>query len=88
MAKDKRIDNDRVIVDLAMLKLSDKLAELEELSKYSSQLTKQVLQLTMDWAAALTPVMDCGWQGDLMVHSTTCTCGDDYDEWSDNENFN
>lgn len=46
---------ERVIVNMAMLKITDKLLELAELQKHQTGLISDLSQLMMDWAAVLTP---------------------------------
>lgn len=47
--------SEQVIINLAMLKIGDKLLELEEHLAYERQLVAELKQLMREWADVLAP---------------------------------
>lgn len=55
LLKDRSYGSERVIVNMTMVKIGDKLLELEEHNKLQSQQISELKQLMADWAVVLTP---------------------------------
>lgn len=55
LLKDRSYGSERVIVNMTMVKIGDKLLELDEHLDYEKQLVADLTKLMQDWAAVLTP---------------------------------
>lgn len=55
LLKDRSYGSERVIVNMTMVKIGDKILELEELNKLQSQQIGELKQLMADWAVVLVP---------------------------------